>query len=44
MDPPIVTVATAVDEHAAVVPVTVYEVVVAGETVNGFADEPVFHK
>ena len=35
-----VTVAIAVPVHPLVVPVTVYEVVVVGETVYGFAVEP----
>jgi hypothetical protein len=39
-----VTVATAVFEHPEVVPVTVYVVVEVGETVNGFAVDPVFHE
>jgi hypothetical protein len=38
---PIVTVATAVAEHPEVVPVTVYDVVDAGETVIGFVVAPV---
>ena len=43
MEPPIVTVATAVPVQLPVVPVTVYDVVVVGETLNGLAEEPVFH-
>ena len=40
-----VTVATAVFVHpTAEVPVTVYEVVLAGEVLNGFAVEPVDHE
>jgi hypothetical protein len=41
---PTVTVATAVLEHPPFVPVTVYEVVVVGESVIAFAVEPVDHK
>ena len=39
-----VTVATAVPVQVPVVAVTVYDVVAVGETVNGFAVEPVFHE
>jgi hypothetical protein len=39
-----VTEATAVPEQPDVVPVTVYEVVLAGETVNGLLVLPVFHE
>jgi hypothetical protein len=42
--PPIVTVETAVLEQPVVVPVTVYDVVEAGETVIGFVIAPVFQE
>jgi hypothetical protein len=44
IDPPTVTVETAVPEHPEVVPVTVYEVEEPGVTVNGLAVEPVLHR
>lgn len=39
-----VTVETAVPEHPPLVPVTVYDVIVVGETIKGLAVEPVFHE
>jgi ABC-type sulfate transport system permease component len=38
------TVATAVFEQPAVVPVTVYEVLLTGETIIGFVVAPVLHE
>jgi hypothetical protein len=44
IEPPMVTVATAVLEQPDVVPVTVYDVVPAGVTVVGLVTDPVDHR